>query len=126
MFAKYFSGLLARKINKNHATANVLGRLDPYMGTCRFAINLDFLVLSYDCTRISDLKVERITSGYNKLFARLLLIVLAYLKYTLDRAGFANADSTCLPSVLFALQSRRTIRHKWFVCGLNGYACVTK
>ena len=60
-----FARLPARKISKNYATANAFVCPDSYMDTSRFARNLDLLVLGYDCTRISDHKVERISSGHN-------------------------------------------------------------
>ena len=108
IFSKYFSGLPARKISKKNTPPPMnLGCPYPYMDTSRFARNLNLLVLGYDCTPISDLKVERINSGHNGLFARLLLIVLACLKYFVsDR--FCKHRFDLFPSALTALELSAT------------------
>ena len=103
---KIFPDFLLEKSAKNHATANAFGCPDSYMDTSRFASNLDLLVLGYDCTRISDLKVERISSGHNGLFARLLLIVLACLKhFELDRFCKRRFDLFAISTCCFTIVS---------------------
>ena len=108
---KDFSGLPARKISKKSRDRQCLrlprfGCPDSYMDTSRFASNLDLLVLGYDCTRISDLKVERISSGHNGLFARLLLIVLACLKhFESDRFCKRRFDLFAISTCCFTIVS---------------------
>ena len=76
---RFFQGSCSK--NQQKTTRPPMPWAAPYPYTSRFASNLAFLVLGYDCTRISDLKFKRISSGHNGLFALLLLIVLACLKH---------------------------------------------
>ena len=107
IFAKDYSGLPAQKIRKTNVNHfNAFCCPDSYMDTSRFASNLDLLVLGYDCTRISDLKVERISSGHNGLFARLLLIVLACLKhFESDRFCKRRFDLFAISTCCFTIVS---------------------
>ena len=71
------SNLICRGIFEDfHAGSK--GNLYSKIATrCPFCKHFITFGLGYDCTRISGLLIERICSGHNGLFARLLLIALS-------------------------------------------------